>query len=45
MYVWLDALINYLSAIGYPDEKYKKLLDNKNYVLILNLDEILKEKL
>ena len=24
MYVWLDALINYLSAIGYPDEKYKK---------------------
>ena len=24
MYVWLDALINYLSAIGYPDDKYKK---------------------
>ena len=24
MYVWLDALINYLSAIGYPDKKYKK---------------------
>ena len=24
MYVWLDALINYLSAIGYPNEKYKK---------------------
>ena len=24
MYVWLDALINYLSAIGYPDNKYKK---------------------
>jgi len=23
MYVWLDALINYLSAIGYPDKKYK----------------------
>ncbi len=24
IYVWLDALINYLSAIGYPDSKYKK---------------------
>jgi len=24
MYVWLDALINYLSAIGFPDKKYKK---------------------
>ena len=24
IYVWLDALINYLSAIGYPDKKYKK---------------------
>ena len=24
MYVWLDALINYLSAIGYPDDKYKR---------------------
>ena len=24
MYVWLDALINYLSATGYPDKKYKK---------------------
>lgn len=23
MYVWLDALSNYISAIGYPDEKYK----------------------
>ena len=23
MYVWLDALINYLSAIGFPDKKYK----------------------
>ena len=23
MYVWLDALINYLSAIGYPNKKYK----------------------
>ena len=27
------------------EKLYKKLLDNKNYVLILNLDEILKEKL
>jgi len=25
MYVWIDALVNYLSAIGYPDEKYKEL--------------------
>ncbi|MGI5901448.1 MAG: methionine--tRNA ligase [Desulfitobacteriia bacterium] len=25
VYVWLDALINYISALGYPDgEKYKK---------------------
>ena len=24
MYVWIDALINYLSALGYPDNKYKK---------------------
>ncbi len=23
MYVWLDALSNYISALGYPDEKYK----------------------
>lgn len=23
MYVWCDALTNYLSAIGYPDDKYK----------------------
>ncbi len=30
MYVWLDALTNYLSALGYPDgERYKKFwLDN-----------------
>ena len=25
IYVWIDALVNYLSAIGYPDESYKKL--------------------
>lgn len=25
IYVWLDALINYLSAIGYPQPKYQKL--------------------
>jgi len=24
IYVWFDALINYLSAIGYPNERYKK---------------------
>ena len=24
MYVWCDALTNYLTGIGYPDEKYKK---------------------
>ncbi|XP_014221640.1 methionine--tRNA ligase, mitochondrial-like [Trichogramma pretiosum] len=24
VYVWLDALVNYLSALGYPDESYKK---------------------
>lgn len=23
MYVWLDALSNYISAIGYPDQKFK----------------------
>jgi methionyl-tRNA synthetase len=23
VYVWVDALVNYLSAIGYPDESYK----------------------
>ncbi len=25
IYVWLDALVNYLSASGYPDEKYQSL--------------------
>lgn len=24
IYVWFDALINYLTTIGYPDEKYKE---------------------
>ncbi|MBV7256929.1 methionine--tRNA ligase [Pacificimonas sp. WHA3] len=24
MYVWLDALSNYLSGVGYPDDKYKE---------------------
>lgn len=24
IYVWADALVNYLSALGYPDERYKK---------------------
>jgi len=24
MYVWVDALTNYLTGVGYPDEKYRK---------------------
>lgn len=24
IYVWLDALVNYLSTLGYPDEGFKK---------------------
>jgi len=24
IYVWADALVNYLSALGYPDDNYKK---------------------
>lgn len=24
MYVWIEALVNYLSAVGYPDKGYKK---------------------
>ncbi len=24
VYVWVDALINYLSAVGYPDERYRE---------------------
>ncbi|MGH7724861.1 MAG: methionine--tRNA ligase [Candidatus Eiseniibacteriota bacterium] len=24
IYVWFDALINYLSALGYPDERYRE---------------------
>ena len=27
MYVWLDALTNYISALGFPDEKSKKYQD------------------
>ena len=27
MYVWLDALTNYLSAVGYPDEENKEYLN------------------
>ena len=23
IYVWLDALVNYLTAVGYPDDRYK----------------------
>lgn len=24
IYVWLDALVNYLTALGYPDESYRE---------------------
>ncbi|KAJ8687011.1 hypothetical protein QAD02_022805 [Eretmocerus hayati] len=24
VYVWLDALVNYLTSLGYPDEKFRK---------------------
>lgn len=24
IYVWLDALVNYLTALGYPDEKFRE---------------------
>lgn len=25
IYVWLDALVSYLTSVGYPDERFKKL--------------------
>ena len=28
IYVWLDALTNYLSALEFPDEKNLKILNN-----------------
>ena len=33
MYVWLDALSNYLSGIGYPDEKYREWWPAKLHVI------------
>lgn len=24
VYVWLDALVNYLTSVGYPDDSFKK---------------------
>ena len=36
MYVWIDALCNYLTAIGYPDinnQKFKKILAS-NIILL-----------
>ena len=24
IYVWLDALVNYMTSLGYPDEKFKQ---------------------
>ncbi len=30
MYVWIEALTNYLTAAGYPDEKYKKYWGAEN---------------
>lgn len=32
MYVWIDALTNYISALGYPDEKFKKFWPGINMV-------------
>ena len=33
MYVWLDALSNYLSGVGYPNEKYRKWWPAKLHVI------------
>lgn len=32
MYVWIDALTNYITAPGYPDEKFKKFWPGINMV-------------
>jgi methionyl-tRNA synthetase len=37
VYVWIDALVNYISALGYPDEnaeKFKKFWNDKNTEII-----------
>jgi methionyl-tRNA synthetase len=33
MYVWFDALTNYLTAIGFPDERYKKYWPADTHVI------------
>lgn len=33
MYVWLDALTNYLSALGYPNDGYQKYWDQAVHVV------------
>lgn len=33
MYVWLDALTNYLSALGYPQENYKPYWDHAVHIV------------
>lgn len=33
VYVWFDALINYLSALKYPDKKYEKTWKNTIHIL------------
>ncbi|XP_063978535.1 methionine--tRNA ligase, mitochondrial-like [Diachasmimorpha longicaudata] len=33
VYVWLDALINYLTVLGYPEDKYKKFWPPKVQVI------------
>ncbi|XP_011298070.1 methionine--tRNA ligase, mitochondrial [Fopius arisanus] len=33
VYVWLDALINYLTVLGYPDDDYKKFWPPKVQVI------------
>lgn len=37
IYVWLDALVNYLTSLGYPDEKYKKFWPPDIQVIIKSL--------
>jgi len=33
IYVWVDALINYLTTIGYPDERYKEFWPNVLHII------------
>lgn len=41
-YVWIDALINYISAIGYPDSPDFERLWNKSTIIHLMAKDILK---